>query len=269
MGTTLQSNRLTHMPFLYRHENQLELVCCISDETSRRVPQYSRAGTTRVWKLYWMPFRDGIGILAEAQRIQTGLGENEIECSPCVSRDGGQLYLSFIATARHGTGPLTHYLYRANGSDLDQLSRPVRIGTEPCYAGFSRPDLTAMASGNDGLIRFDGNTRFRLDTDFDQISRISFCFDQPSRLLVTGISKSDRQLSGPSALHSTVVYDLEQRRVVGELELDGRPLYKPTLCTGVVAYAGERAHVREGWNLRSTTRHATKSSDVRARVIAK
>lgn len=264
-----EPNRLTHMPFLFRQQNQLKLVYCASDEMPRRVPQYSRAGTTRIWKMYWMPFRDGVGILAEAKRIHTGLGENEVECSPCVSRGGGRLYLSFIASARHGTGPLEHYLYRASGPDLDNLARPMRIGDEPCFAGFSRPDLTVTASGKDGLIRFDGASRFRLDTDFDEMSRISFCFDQPSRLLITGVSKSDRQRSGTIASHGTIVYDLDERRVLGQLELDGKPLYKPTICTGVMTYSGEHAQVREGWRLRSTDRFAMKSTAMQARVMSK
>jgi len=209
-----------------------------------------------------------LGFLTEAKRINTGLGENEVECSPCVSCDRGRLYLSFTGTARHGTGPLVHYLYRTSGPDLDNLARPVQVGKEPCFAGFSRPDLTVTASGSDGLIRFDGNSRFRLGTDFDQIARISFCFDQPSRLLITGITKPDQQRSGPGAQHSTIVYDVDARRVVGQLELDGEPLYKPSIRTGVMAYSGEHAQVREGWRLHSTDRFATKSSKMQARVVA-
>jgi len=259
------------MPFLFRHRNELILVHCASDPAPRAAiqPLGDHPRVKNVLDAVPRRSRDGVGILSEAKRINTGLGENEVECSPCVSRGRGRLYLSFIATARHGTGPLVHYLYRASGPDLDNLIRPVRVGSEPCFAGFSRPDLTVTATGNDGLIRFDGKARFRLDTGFDRIARISFCLDQLSRLLITGITKSDRQRFGPGAPHRTIVYDIDQRRVIGQLELDGEPLYKPSICTGVMAYSGEHDQVREGWRLHSTDRFATKPSDMQARVLGK
>jgi len=216
-------------------------------------------------ELYWTPF-DEAGGSGKAHRIPTGLGENEVECSPCVSRDGNGLRLSFIATSGHGTGRLTHHLYQARGTSLDGLEHPRRVSDTPCFAGFARRDLVAMADGNDGLIRLDGRIRERLETDFEQIARISFCYDQPAHLLITGISIFDRLRERASAKHSTIVYDVEQRQVIGQLQRDGRRLYKPTVCGGSLVCAAEQHHAQEGWKLQATDRFQTNPCEHRVRA---
>lgn len=248
---TLDPNRfatdLSHMPFLSKNGNQLDLVFAWSTVSYPRVPVYSPSGVTRAWKLARGTFNTGTQAVTSLDLLDTGLECNELACSPCVSRSNGNVSLSFIGTARHGTGTLEHHLFLMSGPSLDRLGRAARVSNGRCYCGFWRSDLIATATGLDGQFQLQGQVQGNYSTSFKQLDRLSFDPDQPWHLLITG-SLIENQLS------RTIVYDAKQDVVLGELQLSGAPTYKPALSGGLLAYPTPVDRpIREGWRLAFAT----------------
>lgn len=236
---------LSHMPFLFRHRNELVLVFAWSRLTPRRVPHYSRSGTTRVWSLRWRTYDPQTGKLGPLHHVPTGRGANEVSCSVCVSEGHGELHLSFIGTSHHGTGDLEHHLFRMSGPNLNQLGRAVRVA--PGFCGFWRPDLTAVGTGEDGRFHLAGSLQGHYVTSFAEIARLSFDPDHPWHLLITGNLPHESQ-------PRTVVYDAQRGVVLGELQTAGSPVYKPALCDGVLVHPQSiDSPLREAWQLTFTS----------------
>ena len=178
------------------------------------------------WKLHW-----AIPSISAAGRIVTGLDAREVECSPSVCEVEGGVQLSFIGTMSSErpktpvAGHVAHRLFVMRGPEIDQLEPAVPYNNEHCYSGFARPDLVILSSGEDGTARIVVPRPQTLKTSFRSISRINYCFDAPSRLLLTGYSD-------PSSGFATVVFDLTARRLLGELKIDGESTYKPSVLAG-------------------------------------
>lgn len=227
---------LSHMPFIARQNEKLTIIYCRSDKIAHRVPQYSRSGTGRVWKLHWVEMDEKSGVTTAPVQVATGLALNEVECSPCLVTEQGQLHLSFIGTSHHGTGPLEHHLYSMAGPSMSALSPPVRVLQEPCFTGFHRPGLTASASGQDGKFQLIGVWPEAFETSFAQIVRISCCNDCPHHLIITGFMPEDMELDRTHRIGRTILFDLKSRTVVGEIQLGGQPVYKASLFENSLAY---------------------------------
>jgi len=218
--------------------------------SSRRVPQYSMSGTTRVWRLAWSEYDPYAAQWGIVHPLRTGLAANEVECSPCVSIHAGQVHVSFIGTAGHGTGRLEHHLLRMSGPGLDQLAPAIYVSAEECFSGFWRPDQTALSSGRDGTIRLRGTIDASLESDFEEIARISFTDDDHQRLLITGVLPGEIESFAGQPQPHTVVYDVVRDVVVGELLVGGVPAYKPSLSGGKVAHVEPHPSPRrESWKV--------------------
>lgn len=241
LPTTLSSNwesqELTHMPFLSRNGRKFTLLFARSPMMGRRAPQYSRAGKKRIWRLAWTACNPKIGSYSEVKSLHTGLGRNELECSPCLSYQDGTAHVSFVGSTNHGTGEMKYHLYRMSGPSLDELAPADRVNSEECYCGFWRPDLTAMANYNSNIVHLKGAVNLRLDTDFGVLARISFDSESPERILITGAIAGDpRRFRGRPFPH-TIVYDINERRVLGEILHSGNNVYKPSMCGNLLATA--------------------------------
>ena len=91
--------------------------------------------------------------------------------------------------------------------------------------------------------------KFDLVTGFRELSRISYCSGQPSRLLITGVARDETKKVADEPVNRTILYDLAEREVVGEVRIEGQPVYKPALCEGLVAFARQGWEGGEGWRL--------------------
>jgi hypothetical protein len=246
-----------HMPFLFHRDGQLQGVFSESVRRFRRrggaiVPHRSAA-----WKLQWiMPLVPASGL------IHTGLSEDEDECSPTVCQADGGIQLSFIGTllderpAVKTLDGASHRLIVMKGADIDSLGPATRFSDDECYCGFARPDVAILASGVDGTARIVGRRSKTLKTSFSQLGRISYCFDAPSTILITGIVRRGRP-------PETILYDLEKDVVLGELRINGRPSYKPSLISGL-AIAPVPPVGKQGWQLSYGDPHEIAPTDVEA-----
>ncbi len=254
---TIQSTDLSHMPFLFQQGGDLIMVFAWSRFRPRRVPQYSRSGTTRIWRLAWQKYDLRSGAMGLLHRLDTGLEANEVACSPCVDTVEGDITVSFIGTAHHGTGPLEHHLFRMRGPSLDQLQPAVAVSSVPCFCGFSRPDLTATGSGADGYFRLEGAVQARFSTSFTEIARLSYDPNHPWQLLITGTLPNETQAR-------TIIYHAKHAVVLGELQVAGAPTYKPALCDGVLAQPlPVQSRFRESWRVAFTRHYSVSPTPIR------
>ena len=269
--STAAVDQLSHMPFLARRGNRVIVVFGQSHEPGARVPRYGRTRIGRLWKLRRSEVdadelaRQGLDV-DQSVPIETGLEPNEVECSPCLSLGEREAHLSFIGTIGHGTGPLRHRLYRMSGPDLDSLRPAELVSDEHCYCGFWRPDLTVTGDGA-GVIRLlfaDGEVR-EVDTGFARIARVSYRADFPHHLLVTGGDSlgPDARMSQIGRGGRTLVYDVKDEKVVGEITVDGGPTYKPGLYGALMLLPEEVPHAQRAWRLGAGRRPQLASVDRR------
>lgn len=266
-AAAIGSKDFSHMPFLSRIGGRSVLVFSRSGVRPRRVPRYHGRDARRVWRLYHVELEQEEPDLNEARPIPTGSEPNEVECSPCVCERGGEVHLSFIGTRGHGWAPVQHRLYRMSGPSLGDLGRPQLVVKRPCYCGFWRPDLMATGSGKDGRIRvLHGDKKLRLVTDFRELGRVSFCAGEPLRLLITGVLRGEMSSVGGEPVHRTIVYDLAARKVLGEVRVQGKPVYKPAICDGAIAFARQTWEGGEGWKLTFGREFELVDTPIRVRV---
>jgi hypothetical protein len=237
-----QSQHHAHMPFAFRRDRHLQAVFSQSVPRFRRRRGQIVSARPTAWKLQWvMPFVPAMG------EIRTGLAANEDECSPTLCEAPGELQLSFIGTLRAEKPNVktldgaSHRLFVMKGPEINQLQSATRYSDEECYCGFARPDLAILASGVDGNARIVGRKAKTLKTSFQQLARISYCFDAPSKLLITGVR-------GPGSLPETILFDLDAVRILGELRVQGQPCYKPSLLSDL-AVVPVPPFCKQGWRL--------------------
>jgi hypothetical protein len=118
--------------------------------------------------------------------------------------------------------------------------------------------LAILASGVYGNARIVSRETKTLKTSFRQLARISYCFDAPSKILITGVAERGR-------LPETIVFDLDAGRVLGELRVHGRPCYKPSLLAGL-AVVPVPPVCKQGWRLSYGDRYKIVPTSIEARV---
>jgi hypothetical protein len=251
-----------HMPFALVNQGHWCFVFCRAESRHRRRGNYIVAARRGPWKLHW-----AYATVPAMGRIGTGLPEDAIECSPSVSIEDHGLRVSFIGTCRATRHPIPgrgsettrgHRLYVMAGPSVDQLSLAAPVSDEECYCGFSRSDLTVMATGLDGRARLSGSHSGYLETSFGWLHRISFRADRPAHLLLTG--SRFRQLP------FTLLYDLETDRVLGEVRVEGKATYKPTIWDRYVC-APREPYCKVDWSLCYADHFELLATDVSVRRI--
>jgi hypothetical protein len=197
----------THMPFLtYSLEGERVLLFCQTDDLHH-------------WKIF-------ISINgAEPVRLETGLSDNMVECSPAAWHDETGWHLSFIAGGA-SDNPLYH-LYRMDGQTLTSLSRPVAI--RPAKTGFIYLDRLVVGELQDVVHVHDPEGDHTIELPGAFLYRVSYRADQTDTLLITG-----------QWINETEVFSIEYDLATGEqrlIECDGQPAYKPTIYGDEVLYA--------------------------------
>ena len=218
----------THMPFLtYSLTGDRILLFCQTDDL-------------RHWKIF-VSINDG-----EPRRIETGLSDETVECSPAAWQDETGWHLTFIAGGTTDT-PLYH-LYRMDGASLDSLSQPIAI--RPSKTGFIYLDRLVVGAIQDVVHIHDPEGDQAIELPGAYIYRVSYRADQTDILLVTG------QWIGEEDVF-TIEYDLltgEQRLV----ECDGVSAYKPTIYGDEILYAQRTGDHFEERRIQKAKRHHLK-----------
>lgn len=232
-----------HMPFL------------TEDERGGAVLLHCRAGTpppdrARAWKL-WVASADG------DRRVETGLGEEVVECSPAGWRDASGWHLSFIAGGAAGN-PLFR-LWRMDGPSLDDLGKPVFVYA-PTNAGFVHGDKIVYAIPHD---RFAIRRRAGLllyQWPGATILRITYRADSPGQLLVSGRVGDDDLC--------TIEFDILSGRQ-SWLICDGRPAYKPTVYRERTLHARREGPGFEDRAIEEATTIERRPADALERIIVR
>lgn len=198
---------MTHMPFLapLPSGGRLLFFCC-SDET-------------RVWKLVYEENNDYF-------RIETGLPENTIECSPTAWQDTEGWHVSFIG----GFTPecRDYYLYRLDGKDLRRMPPATKV----CMASVGYVYQKRLVRGDQNVIVVedsDANQTARINIPNSHLYRLSYSPDNPELILASVHDRIKKE-----------VYLLEQNMITGEqakIECDGVAAYKCAVLGGEMLYA--------------------------------
>ena len=197
----------THMPFLtYSPTGEHVLLFCQTDDLHH-------------WKIF-VSINGG-----EPARIETGLADEMVECSPAAWHDETGWHLTFSAGGA-ADNPLYH-LYRMDGAAWDSLSHPVAI--RPTKTGFVYLDRLAVGEIQDVVHVHDPEGDQTIELPGAYIYRVSYRADQTDTLIVTG-----------QWINETEVFSIEYDLATGEqrlIECDGQPAYKPTIFGNEVLYA--------------------------------
>ncbi|HPD31721.1 MAG TPA: hypothetical protein PLL20_17150 [Phycisphaerae bacterium] len=220
-----QENVLTHMPFLTRLAASSDAEAIV--DQGKLVLFYCRSGPkdvdvsagSRRWKL-WIAVGD-----RPPRRLETGLPDDLTECSPTAWSDDTGWHVTFIAGGA-SESPL-YRLYRMDGPDLDDLSKPVAI--HATRAAFVYGDRLVHADPENLIYVRQPSGDFDIELPGAFIYRVSYRADEPDTLLISGAWQTERD-----------VFALEYDLRTGEqhlLECDGLPAYKCTILGNKVLYA--------------------------------
>lgn len=211
---------LTHMPFLMEADGKKLLFHCICDRSVEEVPY-------RPWKIAWSEYP----YCPKTFRIDTGFGDDVVECSPSAWYDG-LWHVSFIAGGSPQNPP--YRLYVMEGENMESLSAPKLVCKETVGIGYL--NQTHMVTGNPRKIEIqgkDGNFEWSW-AGFD-IYRATYRSDKTEKILITG-KRNEEFL--------TVQYDIK----TGEtnlVTLEGSHLYKCSIFGDAVVYAQRNGDFEE------------------------
>lgn len=199
----------SHMPFLAPGPDGPVLFCC-------------RSTGDGIWKAHYVG-DDGL-----PRRLQTGLPNDAVECSPAAWHDNAGWHVSFIAGGIKGNRLFR--LYRMDGPSLDALSAPVALGM--ARSGFVYRDRMVIGEVRDRIHITEPAEDQTIELPGVDILRVGYRADEPELLLISGRRPDE-------ADPWTIEYDLttgEQRRVT----CDGKPAYKCAMLGERVLYADRR-----------------------------
>jgi hypothetical protein len=193
-------NDMTHMPFLVA---DVLLFCRANNAPTN--------GHSTVWKLWHQ--RNGV-----SRRIETGLADSVIECSPAAWFDG-EWHVSFISGGS---------LYLMDGLDLDRMGEP-RLIQKHTLGGFVHKAMVVYCVGHDTISIIEPSKALEIKLPGVCVLRISYRSDDPYVLLISANRTSPDDIF-------TITHDLRtgEQRVI---ECDGRPAYKCTMLGNRVLYA--------------------------------
>ncbi len=245
----------THQPFLFFEQGFTSLLYCQSSkliEKSSKIDDHQQifpeleADSSEIkyhpWKIY---YSKNIQIkptnrnaqFPSSQRVFTGLGDDDIECSPCLSVFENQCIFCFIGGKFDGIAVTEYSLYKSAweiqsfdnlflGMPLPQIFRKLkRSGFENhFYRVTSDKSLSKI-----NLIVLKTNKQINFQPPLLVILRLTYLFDNQHSLLVTGKDENDNM--------QTYLYEIPSFAYLGELIVDNESVYKSSVCGDLAAYA--------------------------------
>lgn len=197
---------MTHMPFLAPRQKD------------RRILFFCKTDRPRMWKLH---YEDKQGI----HRIETGLSDDTVECSPTAWQDKEGWHVSFIG----GFAPQDrrYYLYRMDGITLESLAPAtvvIRTG-----AGFVYQKKLVYTKEN--IIFLDDNQKEirTINLPHHRIYRVSYQPDSIEKLIITA---NDIKLNKIYVIEHDLLTDAENT-----IECDEKPAYKCAILGNELIYA--------------------------------
>ena len=187
-------------------------------QKNNRILFFCKADRPKMWKLH---YEDEQGI----HRVETGLSDDTVECSPTAWQDKEGWHVSFIG----GFAPKDrrYYLYRMDGITLESLmSATVVIRTG---AGFVYQKQLVYTKEGTIFIDDDKKEIKTINFPHHRIYRVSYQPDSVEKLIITA---HDIRLNK--------VYVIEHDLLTNEeniIECDGKPAYKCAILGNELIYA--------------------------------
>ena len=186
------------------------------------IPRIHRGLSYRLWKLAYCQWNN-----RNAQRLETGLPEDAVECSPTFYRAGNETHVSFIGGVL-SDNRMRYLLYSMSGPSWNRLSQAKPVLEEPALFGFVSP--RHICFGDDNILfardRKSGEERL-LQLPLPMITRVSYCAEDHDKLLISGKDEHGHR--------ATLLYGLNSEET-SEIRVDG-PVYKSSLCGDQIIFA--------------------------------
>lgn len=214
------------------------------------LPKASRV-SYRDWKLYYCLWAS-----RQPTRLNTGLPQDYIECSPSMYQDAGQVYVSFISGTLSERGP-DYYLYTMSGPSIDRLSTAVRAVPAPTFFGFINKKYICV-SHQQGISLTDRDTKKQtiLTCSLQRILRVSYRAETPDILLITGVGDDQ----APKTLHYNPT-----NKVVDDIR-SSVPVYKSSIVGDQLVVAVRSGTAVEPYQLMSSS-YSLGESKEKLRII--
>lgn len=232
----------THMPFLLEEAGDKALMFCKSD--------HSEEDTVRRWKLHYTILEEDLTPY-DVTRIETGLGEDYIECNPSAYvNEEGLLIVTFVAGLyKNKETPIRYRTYQMQGYNLDSLSEATNINIEPQlrpWSGCQGFRYNAVAGNyyhlevpedfevKKTIVINDKHEdkKYFLTLDVHNILRVSSLYGDQNKILITC---SDPRFS---YRYKSFIYDITEDKfcdIVSNVKNDNH--YKSSVYGNLLAYA--------------------------------
>lgn len=153
------------------------------------LPRYSHI-TYRAWRLFHCPWDN-----RKPMRLDTGLPEGTVECSPAMYEDSKGVYVSFIGGVPTSRGP-AYRLYLMEGRTLESLSPAKPVEVHGTWVGFVSASYICIGRrGGVTLIERSNNKHINFDVSLERLLRVSYRADEPTTLLITGMDNQHNIVS--------------------------------------------------------------------------
>ena len=232
----------SHMPF-YDGET---LVFCRSDHTvtrrcrtddpmwvkmhkeeslrgTRIVPGIHSVLNYRLWKLAYCKWDNR----SKPHRLETGLPDDVVECSPTFHREGKKIHVSFIAGMKTGN-KVSYGLYGMSGPSWNNMSRAEKVIDEKTLFGFVSP--LYICFGDDNILTLrdrHSNEERLLYCPMPMVTRVSYWPEDYNMLVISGKDEHGKRI--------TLLHQLESEETT-EVHVDG-PIYKSCFWHDKIIYA--------------------------------
>ena len=255
----------THMPFLTKIGGKKLLFFCGDGGDVNDVPQMGGALKYRVWKL--MLCR--LSTMEGRELTPPQAGPESVVCSPEVyyCAADGFYHITYSIGSRGLYQPPAYLLYDSvlvptDGGffELGDTEVVLTPRHRNIFNGFKTDKWVIYHNTNESygdgvnsvfnISEYGTGIRHRVKTDFTAIYRISYLWDSPLKLLITGST-----LLGEL---STYLYNWDAREVEGEVVAENAPVYKCTIFKGNLVHTVQKndgnfeerdLHITQDWEI--------------------
>ena len=235
--TTLLTNfKYSHQPYLFKDKLLFCASNCLSDITYPPLSITDTPNYTKniLWQLYISDLIENYE-LTNIKHIATGY---DIICSPIIYEENNEIYLSFLGGKFTGFG-INYVLIKCNYDLVYNQIFNLQVIKENCFYGCVNNLFSIYGNRRDTNIKlvFCNNEEIHYDftENFSYIYRVVFLETDITKILITGRNKNLEEINK----YKTLLFDINENKVIGELTVNNQSLYKSTINNNVCIYSNK------------------------------
>ena len=175
------------------------------------LPGFHNRLSYRLWKLAYCQWNN-----RKPHRLETGLPEDTVECSPTFYRQRNEIHVSFIAGVLTDN-QIRYHLYHMSGPSFNRLSQAEPAVEETALFGFISPRYLCFGDDNIFSVRDRSSGEERLlHFPLPMVTRVSYCAEDLDKLAISGKDEHGKRIT---LLHQLDSEETTEVRVAG-------PVYK-------------------------------------------